>query len=440
MFFQKTIEETKPAGVTAVTPPPPPTPVVSVRAEPAEKSPEIIKLLEEVKARNLELQRVRSATLNLLEDLDAEKAAVEQKVKDRTEELEHERNKLLQVTRNIRGGAILLDHSRKPVFINRNVRPMLGLPDSLDDDAVFVVFMEKFASTEVSKFFDTCKVNETLNIPEAEVGAHVFEIFFHGLEEVDKDGKTLPMYFILFSDNTEAKLLERSKSELVAVASHQLRTPLTAMRGNVEMLLDGSFGEVSKEQQELLHDIEESTIRLITMVNEMLDITKIEKGDLEMTIEEVDPVEIINSIVSDLLDYASRHQFTINHHVPSERVAIYVDKVRVRQVLQNIIDNAIKYSRHPGKLDIDYKITPEAITFSFADNGIGIPEAEQPRMFGRFYRASNTARTTSSGSGLGLYIVKSIVEQLGGQITFESKENVGTTFHITLPTSAVEKK
>lgn len=397
-------------------------------------------LMEEVKIRNLDLQKVRSATLNLLEDLDEEKSAVELKVKERTKELEHERNKLLQVTGNIRGGAILLDHNRKPLFINRNVRQMLELPDTLDDEAVLATFLEKFSDTEIKNFFDTCEVNQTLTIPEAEIGAHVFEIFFHGLEETDKNGDILPLYFIMFSDITEAKLLERSKSELVAVASHQLRTPLTAMRGNVEMLLDGSFGEVNKEQEDLLHDVEESTIRLITMVNEMLDITKIEKGDLELSLEQVDPVEIIDSILSDLAEYASRHEFKIEHHKPDQAISIYADKLRLRQVLQNIIDNAIKYSQHPGQLEIKYEVKDEAVVFSFADNGIGIPAAEQSKMFGRFYRASNTARTTSSGSGLGLYIVKSIVEQLDGSITFESAENVGTTFHITLPTVEVSKQ
>jgi signal transduction histidine kinase len=228
-------------------------------------------------------------------------------------------------------------------------------------------------------------------------------------------------------------LLERSKSELVAVASHQLRTPLTAMRGNVEMLIDESFGELNKEQHELLDDIDVSTIRLITMVNEMLDITKIEKGDLEMSLERLNVKENIDSVIADLGGYAERHEFKIDSSGIMSDVVIEGDRMRVRQVFQNLIDNSIKYSRHPGKLVMSSKKANGKVELTFADNGIGIPKIEQPKLFERFYRASNTAKTASSGSGLGLYIVKSIIEQLGGEITVQSEEEVGTTFVVTLP-------
>ena len=109
------------------------------------------------------------------------------------------------------------------------------------------------------------------------------------------------------------------------------------------------------------------------------------------------------------------------------------DKVRIRQVFQNLIDNAIKYSRHPGVLTISSSESGTTMEIAFKDNGIGIPKEEQSKLFDRFYRASNTSKTTSSGSGLGLYIVKSIANQLGGDIRFESEENVGTTFFVSLP-------
>jgi signal transduction histidine kinase len=204
------------------------------------------------------------------------------------------------------------------------------------------------------------------------------------------------------------------------------------MRGNVEMLIDESFGELNKEQHELLDDIDVSTIRLITMVNEMLDITKIEKGDLEMSLEKLNVKEIIDSVVADLSGYAQRHQFEIDSSGLSD-VTIEGDRMRVRQVFQNLIDNSIKYSRHPGKLKMSSKEENGKVELTFADNGIGIPKIEQPKLFERFYRASNTAKTASSGSGLGLYIVKSIIEQLGGEIKVQSEEEVGTTFFVTLP-------
>ncbi len=235
------------------------------------------------------------------------------------------------------------------------------------------------------------------------------------------------------SDITDAKLLERSKSELVAVASHQLRTPLTAMRGNVEMLVDESFGSLNKEQHELLNDVEVSTIRLITMVNEMLDITKIEKGDMEMTIESINVKEVLDSVARDLENYSKLHEFEIELSGVQTDRNVMGDKLRVRQIFQNLIDNAIKYSSHPGKLSIKTSVTSGMLEVVFQDNGIGVPQNEQSKLFGRFYRASNTAKTASSGSGLGLYIVKSIAKQLNGDIRFESEEGKGTTFFVTLP-------
>ncbi len=131
--------------------------------------------------------------------------------------------------------------------------------------------------------------------------------------------------------------------------------------------------------------------------------------------------------------YAERHEFIVDTKGLSAELFVDADRVRISQVFQNLIDNAIKYSRHPGLLNIASRKQDTMWEISFADNGIGVPKDEQHKLFDRFYRASNTSKTTSSGSGLGLYIVKSIANQLGGDIRFESEENVGTTFFVSLP-------
>lgn len=391
---------------------------------------------EDVHKKNEELEKIRKATLNILEDLDEEKKAVENRVLDRTKQLEQEKEKLMQVTQNMKGGAILLDEKRNVIFTNANIWDMLGATvEKINDTDALDLLFNKFKDTDIKKYFQRCIHGETFHVPEIESGERVYEIFFHYLEDHVRAERKHFGYFILIFDITDVKLLERSKSELVAVASHQLRTPLTAMRGNVEMLIDESYGKLSSDQHELLDDIEISTIRLIGMVNDMLDITKLEAGNLEMTPEKLDIGKIIRSIVEDLKDYAHKHAFTITHDPVAESVpSVYGDRVRVRQIFQNLIDNAIKYSRHPGVLTISYHSRKGVVEIELKDNGIGIPKNEQSKLFGRFYRASNSAKSASSGSGLGLYIVKSIVEQLNGSIRFESVENVGTTFYITLPT------
>lgn len=393
-----------------------------------EKTDELQHVLSALEAKNDDLEKSQMATINLLEDLEEEKQIVEERVKVRTAELESERNKLLQVTSNMRGGGILLNTEYEVVFANEETYSLLQIPKDILYDGILGHFFAHFEGDDIKKYFKRCIDGETFHVSEISGHDRVYEIFFHHLVN---DTQTTG-YFVLFFDITDAKLLERSKSELVAVASHQLRTPLTAMRGNVEMLIDESFGALNKEQHELLDDIEVSTIRLITMVNEMLDITKIERGNLEMNIEDLNVQEAVRSVMGDLEAYAARHEFEIKQTI-SPDIVVLGDRVRIRQIFQNLIDNAIKYSSHPGKLEISAKLNDGFVEIAFADNGIGVPKNEQSKLFERFYRASNTAKTASSGSGLGLYIVKSIARQLGGDIRFESEEGKGTTFFVTLP-------
>lgn len=399
-----------------------------------EKTVALTQMLEKFEVKNTELEKSQIATINLLEDLEEEKDAIEQKVKDRTREIEREKRKLLQVTGNMRGGAILLNEAKEVVFSNERAHRVLGVPpEDMSSEHLLTAFYKYFAAGEIKKQIERCFNQESFQISEIVGGERVYEIFFHYIQDTLENAEQTVGYFILFYDITDAKLLERSKSELVAVASHQLRTPLTAMRGNVEMLVDESYGPLNKEQHELLDDIEVSTIRLITMVNEMLDITKIERGNLEMTLERLGVKEIIDSVVDDLSSYAKRHEFEISlTGVPAD-LFINGDRLRVRQIFQNLIDNAIKYSSHPGKLEISANPKEAVAEIIFKDNGIGVPKNEQINLFGRFYRASNTAKTASSGSGLGLYIVKSIAKQLGGDIWFASEEGNGTTFFVELP-------
>ncbi len=410
-----------------------------------EKTASLSLTLSKLESNNADLEKSQQATINLLEDIEHEKAAVEQKVKDRTSELERERGKLLQVTSNMRGGGILFDKERKVSFTNDAAGILLGLDKKASNEKIFDRFVSYFEKAGITTHLHSCFEGNSFTVNEIESGGKIYEIFFHALKHkgvVDSgnESDSVEGYFILFFDITDIKSLEHSKSELVAVASHQLRTPLTAVRGNVEMLIDESFGKLNKEQHELLEDIEVSTKRLIVMVNDMLDITKIEKGDLDLHIEELNIKQNIESILADLQVYAEKNNVTIDDGDVAEDVVIEGDKSRTRQIFQNLIDNGIKYGKHPGTLKISARLHNDVAEIIFKDDGIGIPKDEFSKMFDRFYRATNTANVPVSGSGLGLYIVKSIAHQLGGDIHFESEENVGTTFTVTLPRTQKKKQ
>ena len=389
---------------------------------------------------NDSLQKAQKAILNILEDLKIEKEEVEDRVTERTRELEAEKEKLSNVTQNMQTGAILLDAEREVVFANQGAYDMLGLENG--SSKLLETFFSLSSDIDLREPLKKCKdASEPYFIPELDHGDKIYGIIYKCLSGVRvKKGEMSLQHLILINDITERKLFERSKSELIAVASHQLRTPLTAIRGNLEMLLDNSFGGLNKEQNEMMQDIEISTIRLITMVNDMLDITKIEKNSLDLEFEEFDLEDVIVPLLTELRDYADKHEVTFDYHPsPDRNPRVYADKKRAHQIFQNLMDNAVKYSRPPGVLAISYEFTEDAVTVILKDNGIGIPKNEQPKMFGRFYRASNTSALASSGSGLGLYIVKSVVEIMHGTIRFESEEGVGTTFFVTLPVKKTEE-
>ncbi len=242
--------------------------------------------------------------------------------------------------------------------------------------------------------------------------------------------------FVILDRRTEIEL-DNMKREFVSVASHQLRTPLTAMRGNIENLLDGIFGDFTEDQREVLRDTSFAAERLINLINEFLDVSRIQKGTLELTITDVNISEVIRSVIGELRDYAKRHRVTLSLHIPKKDVFVSGDELRVRQVVQNLVDNAIKYSS-PKNPDVCIEISKakdNMIEVIIADNGIGIPEREQDKLFNRFFRASNVSKVGSSGTGLGLYIVKTIIQKHGGKIWFDSKEDKGTAFHFLLPVS-----
>ena len=387
--------------------------------------------LEKVRGLNRDLENTKTAALNVLEDLDEEKKKVDETVKIRTQELVSERQKLMHITENMFVGVILTDESGKPVFVNQQGKKILGLEDTISD--ALEILRKKFPSPKVTTLIKEYMQGKSSIIKEIENEDGIFEIMGR-CNSLQKN--TNHEFFgkgIWIRNITEEKQLERSKSELVAVASHQLRTPLTVARGNLEMLLDGSFGKVTKKQRELLVDSQESVIRLISMVNDMLDITKIEKGDKKLVIENLNILEPIETVISSFETYTDRYKYTIEVSKPDKTIMVRGDKSLIVQIFQNLIDNALRYGRENREVVISFKTRDSFVDISIADNGIGIPSKEQATIFQRFYRASNAVRSTTGGSGLGLFIVKSFVEQMKGSVSVTSTEGVGTTFVISLP-------
>jgi signal transduction histidine kinase len=239
---------------------------------------------------------------------------------------------------------------------------------------------------------------------------------------------------ILFHDITKEKEIDKAKNEFVSFVSHQLRTPLGSMRWNMEMLIAGDFGYLSEDTVDVLEDMHKANQFLIGLVNELLDISKIQAGNIQDKPHAVNALEIINTVVAMLQGEAKQREVTISiKAVKTNLSPIWVDPDRFRDVIQNLIANAIKYNKAEGSVIITLSNEDDKLLISIADTGIGIPEEDQQNIFSKFFRASNAAHGSVQGTGLGLFMVKSFVDRNDGKIWFMSKSDQGTTFNILLP-------
>ena len=222
------------------------------------------------------------------------------------------------------------------------------------------------------------------------------------------------------------------KSDFVSFVTHQLRTPLAGIKWLLEL---AAGAEDVEELQAYIADARDANERLVTLVNDLLDISRLESGRLVVTPQELDLGRVTKSVVDELtpLFKDKGHQLTVTglDGLP----LVMADPQLLRQVVMNLISNAIKYTPPPGHIALRMREENSSVEWAVQDNGIGIPKDSLPRLFEKFYRADNVHKIETEGTGLGLYLVRLIVEKFGGRIWCESEEGKGTTFLFTVPLS-----
>jgi signal transduction histidine kinase len=233
----------------------------------------------------------------------------------------------------------------------------------------------------------------------------------------------------------EAELLklDKVKSEFIAIASHQLRTPLTSVKWSSEELLRNNKQLTENKQDQYLRQIHDSNERMIELVRELLDVSKVDLGNFSIKPEAVHITAVLEQVLVDVSAQIRAKQIVLNKKIQADLPVIMIDPNWARIILQNLLTNAIKYSKDKKAVTIEISRKSDTIQISVEDHGCGIPADEQDKVFTKFFRAHNAKRLVSDGSGLGLYIVKVMVEQIGGQVDFKSVEDKGATFYVTLP-------
>jgi signal transduction histidine kinase len=239
----------------------------------------------------------------------------------------------------------------------------------------------------------------------------------------------------LAAANAELRRLDDLKSTFVSVAAHELRTPLTLILGYLEMLTDEDAGPVNDRQHEYLAIVQDSAERLLQITTNLLDVTRIEAGRVDLALQQTDLPALVQRVAAeyDPQVVARAQRLTIDH--PPELPPALCDPVRASQIVGNLLSNAIKYSPRDGRIRISIAPAQEEgfLQLTVADNGVGISSEDQDKLFRRFFRAANATQERAGGAGLGLYIARLLVELHGGRIWFESQLNKGSVFHITLP-------
>jgi len=233
----------------------------------------------------------------------------------------------------------------------------------------------------------------------------------------------------------ELKQLDSKKSEFVSVAAHQLRTPLSGLKWSISMIANGDVGPVTKEQKDFLERGLGTTDKIIGIINDLLEIDLLIKDKVSYNIQPTDILPIIKTAIHDLTPQARRNEITI---IPPRapkgtKIITEIDDSKISLVIQNLLDNAIKYSEKGGDIEVSISKINTMVQIAIKDGGIGINKEDQETIFERFFRASNAVRKVTEGSGIGLFVAKSIIESHGGRIWFDSVENQGTTFFLTIP-------
>lgn len=385
--------------------------LVSVVANQAATAVSSTKLLEELAAR-------QKATLKILEE-----------VQEARKNVEEEKEKTDTIVTNFSDGLLVIDSENKISLVNPQA------------EIFFDVRQEEVIGKSVSELLDFSKLKPLMELLGAKI-KEVSRIELPLRENLTLEISTTPLArgqkvlgnLVIAHDVTREKMIERMKTEFVSLVAHQLRTPLSAIKWTLKILLDKELGEITAEQQDFLQKTYLSNERMISLINDLLNVARIEEGRYLYKTTLTSLEQITKSVIESRKGEINRRKLKFKFDKPKSSLPlISADVEKITLIIQNLLDNAVKYTTEGGEVVISLRLGKGAVEFSIKDSGVGIPRDQQNRVFTKFFRGANVIRLETEGSGLGLFIVKNIVEAHGGKIWFESKEGQGSTFYFTLP-------
>ncbi|MFH1643288.1 MAG: ATP-binding protein [Patescibacteria group bacterium] len=365
-----------------------------------------------------EMKKTSGALLNMLEDTDNAK-----------EQTEKERDKTLAIITNFTDGLMVFNNQDELSLINAEAEKIFNIEaknvinqslGDLKNESSFNLLAKIIGRSWNSIFREELNIREDLVLEVSVINI---------LGEKEEGG-----HLVILHNITREKRIEKMKTEFVSIAAHQLRTPLSAIKWTLRMFLDGDLGKVSKEQKGFLEKTYQSNERMISLINDLLNVSRIEEGRYVYRLDTVDIAKMTQILINAQKVNAEKRGIQLEYDMPKKKSPkIKVDEEKIGLAIQNLIDNAIRYTPKGGKVSVFLKNKKEGLEISVKDSGIGIPEDQQKRIFTKFFRATNAMKIDTEGSGLGLFIVKNIIDAHKGKVSFKSEKNKGTIFSIVLP-------
>jgi len=255
------------------------------------------------------------------------------------------------------------------------------------------------------------------------------------------DNKNKVIYFVgIERDITREKEIDKAKTEFVSLASHQLRTPLSTINWYAEMLLNGDAGKMKAEQVQYLQEIYKGNQRMVDLVNSLLNVSRLELGTFSVEPKMTSITKIADEAIGELKHKIEEKNINFKKEYKLNIPEMMLDEKLTMIIFQNLLSNAVKYTSEKGKVNLNLGVKGKDLEIIVADSGLGIPKKQQDKIFDKLFRADNVRQTDTEGTGLGLYIIKAILDNTGGKIRFESEENKGSKFYITLPLGGMKQK
>ena len=344
-----------------------------------------------------------------------------------------EKRELEQTLQGMLAGVLVVGGDNRVRLMNSAAKHIFGIPG---EDGTGKLLTQVIHDEEVHNLVRSCldgssEANAELSIYSPEERIYQVQTALLRGDNGDVSGVVAT-----FNDITELRGVERMKSEFVSTVSHELRTPLTSIKGFIRTLLDDTDGYYDREtQMEFYRIIDTECDRLVRLINDLLNLSRIESGRaLDLVLGEVDLGGLISRVVDSQKAYTDRHRFEVI--VPADLPKVVADRDKVDQVLTNLLSNAVKYSPDGGQITVSARdIGDHKVSVSISDQGIGIPEDQIGRLFTRFHRVDSRDSRKQYGTGIGLYLVKHLVEAHQGEVSVSSKTGEGSTFTFVLPTN-----